>query len=60
MNLAGNVISRNTCSGNTVNWQVAAGNICLVLVATPTPAVISGDSGGTSPGSTNPIANYTY
>lgn len=60
VDLAGNVIERNTCSGNTVNWQVAAGNVCFVLIAAPTAAAISGDSGGVSPGSTNPSANYTY
>lgn len=56
---AGNFIARNTCSGNTTNWDVAAGNVCLVVLAT-TSAAISGDSGGTSPGSTNPNANYTH
>lgn len=56
---AGNIIVRNTASGNTLNWSVVAGNACLVVLVTPA-AAISGDSGGTSPGSTNPNANYTY
>lgn len=56
----GNFIVRNTCSGNTLNWQVVAGNNCLVVLGTPAAAAISGDSGGASPGSTNPNANFTY
>lgn len=55
----GNFIVRNTCSGNTTNWVVAAGNVCLVVQAT-TAGAISGDSGGTAPGSTDPNANFTY
>ncbi len=57
--LAGNFIARNTASGNTTNWDVAAGNVILVLQAA-TAAAVTGDSGGVSPGSTNPNANYTY
>lgn len=55
----GNFIARNTCSGNTINWDVAAGNVCLVVLA-GTSGAISGDAGGVTPGSTNPNANYTY
>lgn len=55
----GNFIAKNTCTGNTVNWQVAAGNVCFVVSAA-TSAAISGDSGGVSPGSTNPNANYSH
>jgi len=56
----GNIIIKNTCSGNTSNWEIAVGNVCLVILATPTVAAISGDSGGLSPGSTNPNANFSY
>ncbi|MCC6678433.1 MAG: right-handed parallel beta-helix repeat-containing protein [Phycisphaerales bacterium] len=55
----GNFISRNTCSGNTTNWDIASGNVCLVVLGA-TSGAITGDSGGVSPGSTNPNANYTY
>lgn len=55
----GNFIARNTCTGNGVNWEVAAGNICFVVAAAP-GAAISGDFGGVSPGSTNPNANYSH
>ena len=54
-----NFIIRNTASGNTVNWDVGAGNVCLVVNAT-SGGTITGDSGGTSPGSTDPNANFTY
>ena len=60
VDVAGNIIIKNTCSGNTSNWEVAIGNVCLVILAPPTVAAISGDSGGLSPGSTNPNANFTY
>lgn len=56
----GNFIARNTASGNTnSNWSVVAGNACLVVLATNSGA-INGNSGGVSPGSTNPNANFTY
>ena len=56
---SGNFIARNTCSGNTANWDVVAGNICLVVNATASAAIL-GNSGGVSPGSTDPNANFTY
>lgn len=56
----GCIILRNTCSGNTtLNWDIASGNVCLIVQAT-TAGAIAGNSGGVSPGSTNPNANYTY
>ena len=57
--LTGNFITRNVCSGNTTNWVVAAGNKCLVVNGVNAGA-INGNSGGVSPGSTDPNANYTY
>ena len=56
---SGNLIIRNSCSGNTSNWEIAANNKCLVVVGA-NAAAISGNSGGVSPGSTDPNANYTY
>jgi parallel beta-helix repeat protein len=56
---AGNIIVRNTCSGNTLNWDVAANNKCLVVLGV-NAGTISGDSGGVSPGSADPNANFTY
>ncbi|MGH7133704.1 MAG: right-handed parallel beta-helix repeat-containing protein [Phycisphaerales bacterium] len=55
-----NFIAANTCSHSTlVNWEIDAGNQCLVVVGV-NAAAISGDSGGSSPGSTNPWANFTF
>ena len=56
---AGNFIARNTCSGNATNWDVVAGNICLVVEGVA-GAAIMGNTGGVAPGSTNPNANFTY
>ena len=60
VNFTGNFIVRNICADNTTNWDVPANNYCLVVLATPTTSAITGDSGGLSPGSTNPNANFTY
>lgn len=61
INTGGNFIARNTCSGSiVVNWDVAAGNACLIISASTNPGAVFGNSGGASPGSTNPNANYTY
>lgn len=55
-----NFITRNTVSSNTtLNWDVVSGNRCLVVQGT-SASVISGNSGGTSPGSSDPNANFTY
>ncbi|MBL8990570.1 MAG: right-handed parallel beta-helix repeat-containing protein [Phycisphaerae bacterium] len=57
---AGNFIARNTASGNVVvNWNIAANNKCLVVAGVNAPA-INGSSGGVSPGSTDPNANYSF
>jgi len=53
-----NFIARNTCSGNTTNWEIVSNNKCLVINGVNAPSIV-GNSGGTSPGSTNPNANYT-
>jgi len=55
----GSVIIRNTCSGNSTNWDVASGNVILVVNAT-TAGAVSGNAGGTAPGSTDPNANFSY
>lgn len=57
---AGNFITRNTASGNVVvNWNIVANNKCLVVAGVNAPA-INGSSGGVSPGSMDPNANYSY
>jgi parallel beta-helix repeat protein len=59
VDVAGSIIVKNTCSGNATNWDVVAGNVILVVNAT-TAGAVSGNSGGTAPGSTDPNANFTY
>ena len=57
---AGNFFARNTAAlSSTNNWNIAAGNFCLVIDAVGSAAAIVGNSGGASPGSTNPNANYS-
>jgi len=57
----GNFFTRNTCTSNNQNWNTVAGNNLLVIDATgSTAAAIAGSSGGVSPGSTNPWANFSY
>lgn len=60
VNFISNFIVRNICADNTTNWDIPSNNYCLVVLATPTTSAITGDSGGLSPGSTNPNANFTY
>ncbi len=59
VNSGGNIIIRNSCSGNTTNWDVVAGNTILVVQGTSAGAV-NGNTGGSAPGSTDPNANFTY
>lgn len=56
---AGNLIIRNTCSGNLLNWGIVSGNCVLVVNAT-TAGAISGNSGGASLGSSDGWANFTF
>lgn len=56
----GNVLLGNTCAGNATNWNVRMGNVGLVVNAATNAAAIVGNSGGASPGSTNPWANFTF
>jgi len=58
---AGNFIARNTASANTFsNWAINTGNAVYVVNAAVTAGAVTGNSGGVSPGSTNPNANYSY
>ncbi|MBI5765334.1 MAG: right-handed parallel beta-helix repeat-containing protein [Planctomycetes bacterium] len=62
VDFTGNIIIKNTCSGNTSNWEIAIGNsVGPIVVAGTNAAVISGN--GPSPstlGSTDPNANFSY
>ncbi|MDP1661324.1 MAG: right-handed parallel beta-helix repeat-containing protein [Phycisphaerales bacterium] len=59
---AGNIIIRNTCSGNTTNWDIVANNVCGPIIdrSAPASAAILGNSAPDSTGSTHPNANFTY
>lgn len=62
VDVAGNLIIKNTCSGNTINWAIAANNVCGPILdrTAPASAAISGNSAPDSTGSTHPNANFTY
>ncbi len=59
---AGNVILRNSCSGNTTNWDIVANNVCgpIIDLTALASAAVSGNSAPDSTGSTHPNANFTY
>ncbi len=57
---AGNIIIKNTCAGNTVNWTIIAGNAYGPIVATPAGAAVNGNAAAAALGSTDPNANFTY
>ena len=40
----GNIIIRNTCASNTINWVIAAGNAYGPIVATPAGAAVNGNT----------------
>jgi parallel beta-helix repeat protein len=57
----GNIVIRNTCSGNTTNWDIVVGNSVAPIVSTSTnAAAILGSTYSGSLGSTDPNANFTY
>ena len=56
----GNLVIRNSASGNAINWVIAASNKVGVIVSAPNSVAISGDTGGTGVGSTDPWANLTH
>jgi len=60
---AGNIIIKNTCSGNTTaNWDIVANNVVGPILdrTAPASAAILGNSAPSSLGSTDPNANFTY
>jgi parallel beta-helix repeat protein len=59
---ARNFIVRNTCSGNTTNWSIVAGNFYGPIVdrTAVTPAAMSGNGAVSVLGSTDPNANFSY
>ncbi len=62
VDVAGNIIIHNTCSGNTTNWDIAANNVVGPILdrTAPASAAILGNSAPSSLGTTEPNANFTY
>ncbi|MCF7863960.1 MAG: right-handed parallel beta-helix repeat-containing protein [Kiritimatiellales bacterium] len=56
----GNLIVRNSASGNTVNYEIASGNSVGTIISTPASGAISGSTGGTGVGTTDPWANFSF
>jgi hypothetical protein len=56
------IILRNTCSGNTINWEFAANNVFGPIIdrTVPGSGSVSGNSAAETTGSTHPNANFTY
>ena len=59
---AGNIIIKNTCSGNTLNWSIAANNIFGPIIdrTAPATAAVSGNAAANTLGSTDANANFSY
>ncbi|MCA9306598.1 MAG: right-handed parallel beta-helix repeat-containing protein [Phycisphaerales bacterium] len=59
---AGNIIMRNTCSGNTTNYDIAANNRYGQIVSIPGAgtAAVSGSAAAGTLTSTDPWANFAY
>jgi parallel beta-helix repeat protein len=57
----GNIIIKNSCGANTINWVIVANNVCGPILdrTAPASAAISGNSAPDSTGSTHPNANFT-
>ncbi len=58
----GNDFLRNTCSGNTTNWDTVANNVFGPIIdrSLPASAAVLGNSAPDASGSTHPNANFTY
>ncbi len=63
---AGNYIIKNSASGNTTNYDIAAGNIHgeivdrVIPAGSPTPPPVNGNSAASSALTTDPLANISY
>ncbi len=59
---AGNIIIKNLCSGNTINWAIAIGNSFgpIVVAGTNAAAVSTNGAVAGNLSSTDPNANFSY
>lgn len=60
VSVSGCIITGNTCTGNTTNYDIAANNKVGVIISAPNSAAISGSTGGTGLGTTDPWANFSF
>ena len=62
VNASGNIILRNTCSGNTTDWDIVAQNVFGPIIdrRTPASAAVVGFSAASSLGTTDANANFSY
>jgi len=62
VDVAGNIIIKNTCSGNAIDWTIVANNVVGPILdrRAPASAAINGFSAPSSLGSTDPNANFSY
>lgn len=62
VDVAGNIIVRNTCAGNTFDWDVVANNVFGPIVdrRAPASAGVLGFVGASSLGTTDANANFSY
>lgn len=58
----GNIIVRNTCSGNSINWTIAANNVFGPIIDRTAPGspAVSGNAAASTLGTTEPNANFSY
>ena len=59
---SGNVIIKNTCANNTLNWSIAANNVYGPIIdrSAPASAAVNGNSAPSSLGSSEANANFTF
>lgn len=60
IDVAGNLLLRNTASGNTDNWALVPGNVALIVLSPTNATPILGNAGGAGYGTTDPNANLSY
>jgi parallel beta-helix repeat protein len=59
---AGNIIIRNTCTGNAINWVIQPGNVFGPIIDRTAPGspFVSGSSAASTLGSTDANANFSF
>jgi parallel beta-helix repeat protein len=62
VDVAGNLILKNSASGNTTNYAIAANNVFGAIVdrTAPASAAVSGNTAPSSAGTIDPWANFAY